>query len=105
LTGIQNYFAATRLPDLIVVALLTFVLTNVNNKKKESRDNKSDLEEQVQTLTLEKLEANLTKVINGVQEEIKKELIPIKQNQRDLVNELRYKGVITQTQPLDLTAK
>jgi hypothetical protein len=115
-SAIETYIAATRLPDLIVVALLTYFLANANNKKKENRDNQTNLEDAVEKLTLEKLEINLTRVITdavqGVKDELKSEvkgvkdeLLPIKQNLRDLANELRYKGIITQTEPLDISKK
>jgi gas vesicle protein len=126
-SAIETYIAATRLPDLIVVALLTYFLANANNMKKENRDNQTNLEDTVEKLTLEKLEINLTRVITdavqgvkdelkseiqGVKDELKSEgkgvkdeLLPIKQNLRDLANELRYKGIITQTEPLDISKK
>jgi hypothetical protein len=104
-SSIETYIAGTRLPDLIVVALLTYFLANANNKKKENRDNQTNLEDTVEKLTLEKLEINLTRVIKDEVQGVKDELVPIKQNLRDLANELRYKGIITQTEPLDLTIK
>jgi hypothetical protein len=90
--------------NAFVIVQMTAKFANQNNVKKESRENSTKLENKVQELTLEAIKSAIRdelalqlNTVNGNIKSVDEKVIEIKQNQSNLVTELRTLGVIKET--------
>jgi hypothetical protein len=91
----------TTILTLGVMAYLTKLFADDNNRKQAERTQQANLEGQVQTLTLEAIKAavrqELKEELATQLEPIKADLLAVKVNQGILVVELRTLGVVKET--------